>query len=341
MCIFGSGRPSIKWSKSCWKAVPSAARTTALEREADGYFAGAVSGASGGTRYRFRLGGSSGKLLPDPASRYQPDGPGGPSEVVDPLGFRWTDQDWQGITAVEGQVLYELHVGTFTSQGTWTAAIEELPYLAELGVTVLEIMPIAEFSGSAGWSYDGVDLFAPFHGYGTPDDVRRFVDRAHALGLGVIIDVVYNHLGPEGNVLGDYSDDYFSRQYQSEWGDTLNFDGPNSGPVREFILANVACWIDEFHFDGMRVDATQGLYDSSPEHIVAAIARRMRAAAGRRRVLVVGESEPQRAVLLRGAGRGGSGFDMLWSEDFHHTATVAATGNREGYYGDYLGSPRS
>ena len=260
--------------------------------------------------------------------------------MIDPLCFRWTDQAWQGIASVEGQVLYELHVGTFTPQGTWTAALQQLPYLADLGITVLEIMPMAEFPGSFGWGYDGVDLFAPFHGYGIPDDVRRFVDRAHALGLGVILDVVYNHLGPEGNVLGHYSDDYFSRKYQSEWGDTFNFDGPGSGPVREFVLANVAYWVEEFHFDGMRVDAIQGLYDSSPVHILAQIARRMREAAGDRRILIVGESEPQRAGLLRGADRGGIGFDMLWSDDFHHTTTVAATGNREAYYGDYLGSPQ-
>ena len=322
------------------EACPDAPRAFALEPEAEGYFAGAVAGAGGGTRYRFRLGGSSAQVLPDPASRYQPEGPCGPSEVIDPLCFRWTDQAWQGIASVEGQVLYELHVGTFTPRGTWTAALQQLPYLAELGITVLEIMPLAEFPGSFGWGYDGVNLFAPFHGYGIPDDVRRFVDRAHALGLGVILDVVYNHLGPEGNVLKHYSDDYFSRKYQSEWGDTFNFDGPGSGPVREFILANVAYWVEEFHFDGMRVDATQGLYDSSPEHILAQIARRMRAAAGDRRILVVGESEPQRAGLLRGADRGGIGFDMLWSDDFHHTATVAATGNREAYYGDYLGSPQ-
>ena len=332
--------PKHKEVQVVLEAGPDAPRGFALESEAEGYFAGAVTGAGGGTRYRFRLGGSSVQVLPDPASRYQPEGPCGPSEVIDPLCFRWTDQAWQGIASVEGQVLYELHVGTFTPQGTWTAALQQLPYLAELGITVLEIMPMAEFPGSFGWGYDGVDLFAPFHGYGIPEDVRRFVDRAHALGLGVILDVVYNHLGPEGNVLGHYSDDYFSRKYQSEWGDTFNFDGPGSGPVREFVLANVAYWVEEFHFDGMRVDATQGLYDSSPVHILAQIARRMREAAGDRRILIVGESEPQRAGLLRGADRGGIGFDMLWSDDFHHTATVAATGNREAYYGDYLGSPQ-
>ena len=312
----------------------------ALQPEAEGYFGGAVAGVSSGTYYRFRLGGSSAEVLPDPASRFQPEGPRGPSEVIDLSSFHWTDQAWQGISSIEGHVLYELHIGTFTPRGTWTAGLQQLPYLAELGVTVLEVMPVAEFPGSYGWGYDGVNLFAPFHGYGTPDDVRLFVDRAHALGLGVILDVVYNHLGPEDNYLGKYSDDYVSRNYQSEWGDTLNFDGPGCGPVREFVLANVAYWIEEFHFDGMRVDATQGLHDSGPEHILAQIVRRMRQAAGNRRILVVGESEPQRAACCAAQHRGGIGFDMLWSDDFHHTATVAATGNREAYYGDYLGSPQ-
>ena len=315
-------------------------RAFALEPEAEGYFAGAVQGASAGTRYRFRLGGPGGPVFPDPASRFQPDGPCGPSEVIDPSSFRWTDRGWRGIESIEGQVLYELHIGTFTQEGNWIAAIEHLPALAELGVTIVEIMPIAEFPGSVGWSYDGVELFAPFHGYGTPDDVRRFVDGAHALGIGVILDVVYNHFGPECNTLGQYSERYVSKTYHSEWGDTFNFDGPGNGPVREFILANVAYWIDEYHFDGMRVDATQAFFDASPEHILAQITRRMREASTNRRILVVGESEPQRALLFRGTEQGGLGFDMLWNEDFHHSATVAATGNREGYYGDYLGSPQ-
>ncbi|MBV8487970.1 MAG: DUF3459 domain-containing protein, partial [Planctomycetaceae bacterium] len=262
------------------------------------------------------------------------------SEVIDLSTFRWTDHEWAGVAGIEGQVLYELHIGTFTPEGTWAAACEQLPYLVELDVTVLEIMPVAEFSGTFGWGYDGVDLFAPFHHYGMPDDLRRFVDRAHGLGLAVILDVVYNHLGPDGNYLPRFSDDYFSKTYQSEWGETLNFDGPSCQPVREFVLANVAYWIEEYHFDGMRIDATQGLFDSGPVHILEDIARQMRESAGRRRVLVGGESEPQRARLLRGGDRGGIGFDMLWSDDFHHAAIVAATGNREAYLGDYLGAPQ-
>jgi maltooligosyltrehalose trehalohydrolase len=319
---------------------PGAPATVALSPEEDGYFAGAVPHAAAGSRYVFRLGGKHGPEFPDPASRYQPEGLDGPSQVVDPSAMRWNDPDWRGVATSAGQVLYELHVGTFTPEGTWAAAREQLPYLADLGVTVLEVMPVNEFQGRVGWGYDGVLWFAPFHEYGTPDDFRRFVDRAHALGLAVILDVVYNHLGPGGELLTQYSDGFFSGRHKTEWGDPPNFDGPGCEPVREFVLANVAYWIDEFHLDGMRIDATQCLYDTSAEHILRAIARRMREAAGDRRVLVVGESETQHARLLHEPARGGLGLDMLWSDDFHHSATVAATGCREAYYGDYLGSPQ-
>lgn len=320
------------------EAGPGAGGCFPLEAEADGYFSGLVPEAQEGTRYRLSLDGDGEELLADPASRFQPEGPHGPSEVVDPSGFRWSDAAWTGPTSREGQVLYELHVGTFTPEGTWSAAREQLPFLADLGVTVLEVMPVTEFPGRFGWSYDGVDLFAPFHGYGTPDDFRRFVDAAHGLGLAVILDVVFHHLGPDGNVLEKFSSTYFSRRHTTEWGKSLNFDEEGSGPVREFVLANVKYWIDEFHLDGMRVDATQSLFDSSGTHILGAIVRTMRAAAPGRRLFSVGESEPQRARLLRPESQGGFGFDMLWSDDFHHTAMVVATGNREAYYGDYLGS---
>jgi maltooligosyltrehalose trehalohydrolase len=237
-------------------------------------------------------------------------------------------------------VLYELHIGTFTPEGTWESAAEQLPSLADLGVTVLEIMPVGEFQGRVRWGYDGVLWFAPFHRYGTPDDFRRYVDRAHAIGLAVILDVVYNHLGSGGELFKQFSDDFLSVRHKTDWGEPPNFDGPNGAAVRSFVLANVGYWIDEFHLDGMRIDATQCLYDTSSEHILGAIARRMREAAGGRRVLVVGESETQHARLLRDPSQGGLGLDMLWSDDFHHSAIVAATGCREAYYGDYLGSPQ-
>jgi maltooligosyltrehalose trehalohydrolase len=307
-----------------------------LEAEGDGYFSGTYPRAGQGTLYRYRIGDKS---VPDPASRFQPKGPHGPSMVVDPTRFPWSDADWPGIV-LRGQVLYEMHVGTFTREGTWAAAERELPALAELGVTAVELLPVADFPGRFGWGYDGVALFAPCRLYGTPDDFRRFVDRAHGLGLGVILDVVYNHFGPEGNYLKEFSDDYASAAHESEWGETLNFDEANSGPVREFILANAGYWVEEFHLDGLRVDATQEFYDQSPDHILTEIARRVREAAGGRKVLVIGENEPQRAKIARPAARGGHEFDALWNDDFHHVATVFLTGRREAYYGDYRGVPQ-
>src|SRR5262249_24124402 len=179
-----------------------------------------------------------------------------------PAAFRWTDADWPGVRPA-GQVLYEMHIGTFTPEGTWAAAARELPALKDVGVTVLEVMPVAEFPGRFGWSYDGVDWFAPTRLYGTPAAFRAFVDRAYALGLGVILDVVYNPLGPDGNFLGQFSPDYFTARYTTDWGAAINYDGDNAGPVRDFVTANAAYWIDEFHLDGLRLDATQNIYDAS------------------------------------------------------------------------------
>ena len=314
------------------------------ELNAPGYFSGVAAEAGAGVLYRYRLDGELGPSLADPASRSQPEGPFGPSQVIDPDAFEWTDTHWRGPQSIDDLVFYEMHIGTFTPEGTWKAAAEQLSFLKDLGVTTIELMPVNEFPGKFGWSYDGVNLFAPFHHYGNPDDFRRFVDQAHKVGLSVLLDVVYNHLGPEGNVLKDYSDDYFSSRHMTDWGEALNFDGENCAPVREFVVANVGYWVDEYHIDGIRVDATQSLFDMAEDHphIVAELAKAIRAA-GRSRergVLVVGENETQSAKLLRPEAEGGCGFDMLWSDDFHHSAMVAATGRREGYYGDYLGSPQ-
>ena len=245
--------------------------SVALEPEGDGYFSALIPEASAGTLYRYRLDGGA-ESYPDVASRFQPHGPHGPSQVVDPGAFQWHDQSWRGVS-LEGQVIYEMHVGTFTPAGTWEAAMGELPALAELGVTVLEIMPIADFSGRFGWGYDGVNLFAPTRLYGTPDDCRRFIERAHTLGLGVILDVVYNHLGADGNFLAQFSPEYFTDRYTTDWGQAINYADEHAGPVREFFIANAGYWIEEFHFDGLRLDATQNIYDTSAEHILAAIAR--------------------------------------------------------------------
>src|SRR4051812_16862993 len=238
-----------------------------LEAEEDGYFSGSIEGRVG-TRYRFRLDGED-TLYPDPASRYQPDGPHGPSVIVDPGSFKWTDRHWRGRD-LKGQIIYEFHIGTFTPEGTWRAAAEKLPLLKEVGITLLEMMPIADFPGRFGWGYDGVNQFAPCHLYGSPDDLRFFIDRAHAIGLGVILDVVYNHFGPDGNYLGVFSDDYINCERPNEWGDCINFDGRNSAAVREFFISNGRYWIDEFHFDGFRFDATQSIHDESEEYVVGA-----------------------------------------------------------------------
>ncbi|UEM06843.1 malto-oligosyltrehalose trehalohydrolase (plasmid) [Skermanella rosea] len=314
------------------------ARSVPLEAEGGGYFSALVEGVPVGSRYRFRLDDEA-PGFPDPASRFQPDGPHGPSQVVDPGSFAWTDVAWKG-RPIAGQVVYELHVGTFTPAGTWDAAISELPRLAELGVTVLELMPLAEFPGRFGWGYDGVDLFAPTRLYGTPDDVRRFVDRAHALGLAVILDVVYNHFGPDGNYLRNFSDTWFTDRYENEWGEAINFDGPGSGPVREFFLANAAYWIDEFHMDGLRLDATQQIFDATRPHILSEIGRTVRAAAGGRATILIGENEPQHASMVQPADQGGCGLDAIWNDDFHHAAMVALTGHAEAYYTDYRGTPQ-
>lgn len=314
------------------------AGTHVISPETDGYFAGVVAAARPGTRYRFRLDGES-TLYPDPASRFQPEGPHGPSEVIDPAAFAWTDSGWAGIS-LPGQVVYEMHVGTFTGEGTWEAAARELPELARLGITMLEVMPVAEFPGRFGWGYDGVDLYAPTRLYGRPDDFRHFVDRAHAAGLGVILDVVYNHLGPDGNYLKAFAPGYFTDRYTNEWGEAINFDGPDAGPVRDFFAANAGYWVDEFHLDGLRLDATQQIFDASPEHILAEITRRVRAAAGGRRTLIVAENEPQHVRLVRPLDKGGYGIDALWNDDFHHTAAVALTGHNPAYYTDYLGTPQ-
>jgi maltooligosyltrehalose trehalohydrolase len=308
-----------------------------LQPEADGYFSGAVEAAPG-TRYQLRLD-TADRLLPDPASRFQPEGPHGPSEVIDPLAFRWTDDDWPGAT-LRGQVVYELHVGTFTRLGTWAAATSELQELARIGITMIEIMPIAEFEGRFGWGYDGVDLFAPTRLYGRPDDFRRFVDAAHGLGLAVILDVVYNHLGPAGNYLGMFSPAYFSRKHENEWGDAINFDGPDSRPVRELFLSNARYWIEEFHLDGLRLDATQQIFDDSSPHILAEIGQAARAGAGTRAIVLCAENEPQETRLIRPLDQGGYGLDALWNDDFHHSAMVALTGRAEAYYGDTRGEPQ-
>ncbi len=336
--VWAPGHESLEvvWDRAMGANTVGGSRV--LEPEPGGYFASFVERIGVGVDYRYRV---DGALLPDPASRFQPEGPFGPSRVIDPGSFAWTDEAWNGPRA-DDAVIYELHVGTFTPAGTWRDAEAQLPYLSELGVSVIEVLPVGDFPGRFGWGYDGVNLFAPTRLYGLPDDMRRFVDRAHGHGLAVILDVIYNHLGPDGNFLGHFSDRYFSTIDQTEWGPAINFKGADSGPVREYYLANAGYWIDEFHLDGLRIDATQSIFDDDQEHehILTAIGRHVRQSAGGRSTMLIAESEHQDPRLVRPLEQGGHGLDAVWSEDFHHAALVAATGRREAYYADYHGSPQ-
>jgi maltooligosyltrehalose trehalohydrolase len=257
--------------------------------------------------------------------------------VIDPDGYTWGDRGWSGVT-LPGQILYELHIGAFTPEGTFASAAERLADLKELGVTLVELMPVSECPGRWNWGYDGVSLFAPSHNYGGHDDMKRFVDRAHHLGIGVILDVVYNHIGPDGNYLTCFSDNYFTDRYENEWGAAINFDGPNAAEVREFFLQNACYWIGEFHLDGLRLDATQNIYDNGPVHVLSELSRRTRFAAGEREILLIAENEPQDVRCVAPVEKGGFGLDAMWNDDFHHASRVALTGRREAYFTDYQGT---
>ncbi len=337
----GNGRTEFRVWAPDRKQVEVALETaeglsfTPLSPQPGGYFGGELT-AKPGARYRYRLDGRD--AFPDPASRFQPEGPHGPSEIVDPSTFPWTDAGWRGLKP-KGQVLYELHVGAFTPEGTFEALIPKLADLVELGVTCVELMPVNAFSGRFNWGYDGVDLFAPCQVYGRPDGLRALVDAAHRLGLGVILDVVYNHLGPDGNYLKQYAAGYFSAKYPKEWGEPINLED-DALPVRAFFVENARHWIAEYHLDGLRLDATQNLHDHTPRHLVAEIVAGAREAAGNRQILMIAESEPQEVKLVTPSEEGGMGCDGVWIDDFHHSARVAITGTAEAYLCDYLGSAR-
>jgi maltooligosyltrehalose trehalohydrolase len=316
--------------------VPASAGSEEVElgAEGNGFFSAHVPGANPGFRYRFRL--DDRGPYPDPCSRFQPDGPHGPSMLVDTRAHAWQDHGWQGAQS-KGQVLYEMHIGTFTAAGTFDAAIAELAELKALGITMLELMPVCEFPGRWNWGYDGVNPYAPFHGYGDYDALKRFVDAAHRLGLAVILDVVYNHLGPDGNYLACFSPAYFTDRYENEWGQAINFDGPDCAPVREYFIENAVYWISEFHLDGLRLDATQSIHDASTPHVLAELSRRSREAAPGRSIVITAENEPQDLRCIRRLEQGGFGLDGMWNDDFHHSARVALTGRHDGYYHDYRG----
>jgi maltooligosyltrehalose trehalohydrolase len=310
-------------------------RSFPLMKDEAGYFSGLVPIATAGMLYRYRL--DNGDAYPDPCSRYQPRGPHGPSLIVDPSTYAWRYPDWQGVR-MQGQVIYELHVGTFTPEGTLDATIAQLDELKDCGVTVIELMPLAEFPGRWNWGYDGVDLFAPAHVYGDPDALKRFVDAAHERGLGVILDVVYNHFGPDGNYLPAFSDLYLTDRHPNEWGQAINFDGQGSGPVREFFIQNACYWITEFKLDGLRLDAVHAIYDDSPVHVLAELSRQARVAAGARSIVLIAECESQLITTIQSIEDGGWGLDGVWSDDFHHISRVALTGRGQAYYSDYRGT---
>ncbi len=310
-------------------------RVIHLGESPDGMFSGFVPGLGAGALYRYRLDGQG--PFPDPASRFQPQGIHGPSEVMDPARFSWTDRGWQGASC-ESLVIYELHAGTFSPEGTFEGVARRLPQLAGLGVTAIELMPVADFPGSRNWGYDGVSLFAPARCYGRPDDLRNLVDEAHRLGLAVLLDVVYNHLGPDGNYLAQFTPYYFSNRHQTLWGPAVNLDGEQSDQVRSFFFENALCWLSEYHLDGLRLDATHYLFDESPHHFLAELAALVRESIRDRSVLLFAEDARNLAVMVRAESEGGWGLDGLWSDDFHHELRRYLVGDSDGAFRDFRGS---
>jgi malto-oligosyltrehalose trehalohydrolase len=307
------------------------ARALDMHAQAGGWHELTLADTPPGTPYRFRV--REDLAVPDPASRSNPWDVNAPSVVVDPRAYEWRDDAWRGRPWNEA-VVYELHVGTFTPEGTFAAAMGRLEYLATLGVTAIELMPLADFAGSRNWGYDGVLQFAPDASYGTPDDLKRLVDAAHGRGLMVLLDVVYNHFGPEGNYLGEYAKAFFNPKHQTPWGAAINFDGEGARTVRDFFVHNVLFWIEEYRLDGLRMDAIHAIVDESPEHIVEEIARTVARGPGRERhVHVVLENDANSARLIE---RGATG---QWNDDAHHAFHVLLTGETDGYYRDYADEP--
>ncbi len=318
--------------------VPLTADVSAdVATSADSTWSTIVSGVGDGDRYRFRLDG--GEPMADPASRLQPDGVHGPSSVVDVAAFPWTDTDWSGVLLAD-TVLYELHVGTFTPSGTFDAAIDELDRLVALGVTTIEIMPVAAFAGERNWGYDGVFPFATQASYGGPAGLSRLVDAAHARGVAVVLDVVYNHFGPEGNVLPRYGP-YLTDDYSTPWGGAVNVSGRFSDAVRRYFIENAVGWIRDFHLDGLRLDAVHAIVDPTARPFVEELTATVHAAADElgRIVLVTVESSSNDPRIVRSSERGGWGCDAVWDDDVHHALRVALTGERHEYYAGYAGAP--
>jgi maltooligosyltrehalose trehalohydrolase len=309
-----------------------------LPSAGDDVFTATVTTVRPGDRYRFRRDG--GPFWPDPRSRFQPDGVHGASEVIDPDAFPWTDAEWPGLDP-NRLAIYELHVGAFTPAGTFDGVRTRLEYLADLGITAIELMPVAAFPGRWNWGYDGAALFAPSERYGRPDDLRRLVDAAHRLGIGVILDVVYNHLGPDGAYLAAFAPSAIRTDRDSPWGGSLDLEPSSGARLREIFIDNAIHWVREYHMDGLRLDATHAILEDGPPSFVAELTRRVRSAAGERRVIVIAEDDRNLAEIVRPVAAGGWGLDGVWADDLHHELHVHLTGERDGYYADFTGSTES
>jgi maltooligosyltrehalose trehalohydrolase len=339
-----NGLPDGRWEFLVW--APNARKVSVnfksgkreplmLEPLERGYFGGIAANLELDAQYLYRLDGD--RELPDPASRFQPQGVHGPSQIVDTSSCRWTDQSWTG-RPLGGSIVYELHVGTFTPEGTFDALIPHLPELLDLGVTTIELMPIAQFPGARNWGYDGTFEFAPQNSYGGPQSLQRFIDAAHHHGLAVALDVVYNHLGPEGNYLSAFGA-YFTDRYRTPWGEALNFDGPGSDEVRRFFIENALYWLEDYHFDALRLDAIHGIFDSSAQHFLAELKAEVANLSKQsgRDIYLIAESDLNDARILNAPERGGYNLDAQWSDDFHHALHSLLTKEKRGYYADFGG----
>jgi len=309
-----------------------------MSRDDTGFFEVITDQARAGSLYRYRINGEN--EVPDPASRLNPQDVHGPSQVVDPTEFEWSDDAWKSRPWHEA-VVYELHVGTFSPEGTFAGVQARLDHLVQLGITVIELMPVADFPGKRGWGYDGVLLFAPESAYGTPNDLKALVNAAHARGIAVMLDVVYNHFGPEGNYLGMYAPQFFTERHHTPWGAAINFDGENGGPVRDFYINNTLYWLEEFHLDGLRFDAVHAIIDDSRKHIMTEITETARASAGAdRNIYLVLENGANQARFLGSPGRSNK-YDAQWDDDLHHCLHTILTGEQDGYYSDYAEQPHA
>lgn len=306
-----------------------------LHKDEDGYYVGEASSCAEGMLYQYKLNDQA--CFPDPVSRFLPEGPAGPSLLVNPKNFQWTDQAWQGLP-LKGQVIYEVHVGTFTQEGTYQAATQELDELKRIGITLIELMPIMEFPGKWNTGYDIANSYAPSHVYGDLDSLKNFINKAHKLGIGVILDVVFNHFGPVNCYYSQFSPYYLSMKYMTDWGNAINFDGSGSKEVRHFFISNILYWLAEFHVDGFRLDSTQDIYDNSHPHILTEIVDAAKTVAGNKKIIFIAENLIHDIKLIRSKQENGYGLDGIWSDDFHNVAMVALLGKSEAYYSDYRGT---